>query len=244
MWRFKKWQKVWWYDSKLNTAYRSSKTCSISCAFMLDGGRGGPTSNSSSMTSSAMERKMSSLTSRSCLTHSRRSSSRLGWRLAVDMVGDEGMGIVHSPLQYLQVPFVSSANLILRRHLEKSGPVDCAWSIGTPGRRGDVNGSMMSGAEVCESSCDRTARHSNQVVYHQSFIKKRTCTVPTPFSRHRTAPCDYMSDQHRARRSFRLRECRATRPGKTHPLLYVIQLAHQGSCPPTTQQGGIWVHRC
>lgn len=63
------------------------------------------------------------------------------------MVGDEGMGIVHSPLQYFHVPFASRANLMLRRHLENSGPADCAWSIGTPGRRGDVNGSILSVAD-------------------------------------------------------------------------------------------------
>lgn len=81
------------------------------------------------MTSSDRERKMSSLTSRSCRTHARRSSSKLGCDVLDALVGeaafdpDLGIGIGCVPSQKPHVPLVSQANLIPRRHLEYSAPV-------------------------------------------------------------------------------------------------------------------------
>jgi len=146
MCRFKKWQNAWWYASNLNIAKRSSKVSSISCALRFDGGSGGPTSRTSCITSSDKERKISSLASRSCLTQSLRSSSRLGCGSVVEKVGDVaalGIGIGHLPSQYFHVPLAWSANLMLRRHREYSGPVKCDWSCGTPGRRVDVVGDIV-----------------------------------------------------------------------------------------------------
>ena len=100
------------------------------------------------MTSSANERKMSSLTSRSCRTHALRSSRRLGCVVSgfvvefdsdMDFGPASGIGIGHAPSQYLHVPLVSSANLTLRRHLENSGPLTSSPKIGTPGRREEMS---------------------------------------------------------------------------------------------------------
>jgi hypothetical protein len=87
---------------------------------------------------------MSNVTSRSCRTHALRSSSKHGCD-ALDALGEDGLdpdlgiGIGREPSQKPQVPLVSQANLIPRRHLEYSGPVAWACRIGTPGRRGEVS---------------------------------------------------------------------------------------------------------
>jgi hypothetical protein len=97
------------------------------------------------MTSSEIEKKISSLTSRSCRTHDRLSSSRLGCNVVVEFLGDTvldpvlGMGIACVPSQRPHVPLVSQANLIPRRHLEYSAPVASRWRTGTPGRRGELS---------------------------------------------------------------------------------------------------------
>lgn len=81
------------------------------------------------MTSSDNDKNMSNLTSRSSRTHARRSSSKLGCNVALEAVGDivfdpaSGMGCGRDPSQMPQVPFLSQANLIPRRHLEYSAPV-------------------------------------------------------------------------------------------------------------------------
>ena len=81
------------------------------------------------MTSCDKERKISSLTARSCRTHDRRSSSKLGCDGLNALVGEAafdpelGMGIGCVPSQKSHVPLVSQANLIPRRHLEYSAPV-------------------------------------------------------------------------------------------------------------------------
>jgi hypothetical protein len=146
--RLRKWQKAWWKSSNLKDMNRLSSASSISCDLRLDGGSGGPTWNTSSMTSSDSERKMSSLTSRSCRTQALLSSSKLGWSFFVDNDGgmkvgpDSGMGMGCAPEQYPQVPLVSQANCMRRLHREYSGPVESTRRRGTFGKRGDVDRDM------------------------------------------------------------------------------------------------------
>lgn len=89
------------------------------------------------MTSSDSDRKRSNLTSRSCRTQAFRSSRRDGC-IVLDALVDLGMGIGYVPSQKPQVPLVSQANFIPRRHREYSAPVTLACRIGTPGRRGEL----------------------------------------------------------------------------------------------------------